>query len=120
MRFGLQGPSVLHFTDNGAAPNSNLFARKADWSWFDNLGIDGWVPASKRGAVAGVGLSNVKNGHQYVVGLKSATGQYWATAGAKGAWKIDKVLPGDYTLTVYKNVSICINHSHLRTKLTAT
>lgn len=103
MRFGLQGPSVLHFTDNGAAPNNALFARKADWSWFDTLEIDGWVPASQRGAVAGVGLANMKTGYQYVVGLKSDQAQYWTTA--TGAWKISGVLPGSYTLTVYKGVS---------------
>ncbi|KAJ8110033.1 hypothetical protein OPT61_g7015 [Boeremia exigua] len=103
MRLGLQGPSVLHFTDSGAAPNGNLFARKADWNWFDNLGIDGWVPASKRGAVAGVGLANMKSGQQYVIGLKSDAAQYWTTAGANGAWKIEKALPGTYTLNVYKN-----------------
>ncbi len=103
MRFGLQGPSVLHFTDNGAAPNGNLFARRADWNWFDNLGIDGWVPASQRGAIAGVGLANMKNGQQYVIGLKSDTAQYWTTAGANGAWRIEKALPGTYTLNVYKN-----------------
>ncbi|KAI8931063.1 hypothetical protein NX059_012074 [Plenodomus lindquistii] len=100
MRFGLQGPSVLHFTDNGAAPNSNLFARNANWGWFDTLEIDGWVPASKRGAVSGVGIANMKSGYQYVVGLKSAQAQYWTTA--SGAWKIDGVLPGSYTLTLYK------------------
>ncbi|KAF2790588.1 polysaccharide lyase family 4 protein [Melanomma pulvis-pyrius CBS 109.77] len=100
MRLGLQGPSVLHFTDNGAAPNANLFARKADWGWFDTLGIDGWVPVSKRGAVAGVGLTNMKNGYQYVVGLKSDQAQYWTVA--TGAWRIDNILPGSYTLTVYK------------------
>lgn len=38
MRLGLQGPSVLSFTDGGA-PNNALFARKADWSWFDSLGV---------------------------------------------------------------------------------
>lgn len=38
MRFGLQGPSVLTFTDGGA-PNSNLFARNADWTWIDGLGV---------------------------------------------------------------------------------
>ena len=87
MRFGLQGPSVLHFTDGGAAPNTALFARNANWDWFDALEIDGWTPASKRGAVSGVGLANVKSGYQYVVGLKSAQAQYWATAGT-GTWKI--------------------------------
>lgn len=107
MRLGLQGPSVLHFTTGGAAPNANLFARKADWGWFDTLGIDGWVSASWRGAVAGVGLANMKSGFQYVVGLKSDSAQYWTVA--TGAWRIDKVLPGTYTLTVYKGVSLSIN-----------
>ncbi|KAI0020748.1 rhamnogalacturonan lyase [Xylariomycetidae sp. FL0641] len=101
-RFGLQGPSVLSFT-NGETPNSALFARKADWGWFDNLGIEGWVPASQRGYASGVGLSNMKKGHTYVVGLSNNDAQYWGTAGSTGAWRIDKVLPGTYTLTVYKS-----------------
>lgn len=102
-RFGLQGPSVLSFND-GSAPNSALFARNADWSWFDTLGIDGWVAASGRGAVAGVGLSNMKSGITYTVGLSNSEAQYWATAATSGgAWQITKALPGDYTLTVYKD-----------------
>lgn len=101
MRFGLQGPSVLTFTDKGAAPNYNLFARNADWGWLDSLDIAGWVPKSKRGVVAGVGLKNTKSGYQYVVGLKNDAAQYWTTA--SGSWRISGVLPGTYTLTVYKN-----------------
>lgn len=100
-RFGLQGPSVLSFTD-GSTPSTNLFARNADWSWFDTLGIDGWVPASGRGAVSGVGLSNMKSGKTYTIGLSNTDAQYWATAGSTGAWSIKKALPGTYTLTVYK------------------
>lgn len=38
MRFGLQGPSIVAFTDGGA-PNSNLFARNADWTWVDGLAV---------------------------------------------------------------------------------
>ena len=94
----------MHLTDGGAAPNANLCARKVDWSWLDNLDISGWVPASKLGAAAGVGLANSKDGQQYVVGLKSGNAQYWTIAGAKGPWKIENALPGTYTLTVYKNV----------------
>lgn len=102
MRFGLQGPSVLAFTDGGT-PNTALFARNADWSWFDTLGIDGWVPASGRGAAAGVGLSNMKSGFTYTVGLSNDNAQYWATAATSGgAWSIKKALPGTYKLTVYK------------------
>lgn len=37
-RFGLQGPTVLAFTDGGV-PSSDLYARNADWSWFDDLGV---------------------------------------------------------------------------------
>lgn len=37
-RFGLQGPTVLSFTDGGT-PSSALFARNADWSWFDGLSV---------------------------------------------------------------------------------
>ncbi|KAH8682255.1 rhamnogalacturonan lyase [Xylariales sp. PMI_506] len=102
-RFGLQGPSVLAFTDGGT-PNSALFARNADWSWFDTLGIDGWVTASGRGYAAGVGLSNMKSGYTYVVGLSNSEAQYWGTAAAStGAWEITGILPGTYTLTVYKS-----------------
>lgn len=102
-RFGLQGPSVLSFTD-GSTPKSSLFARNADWSWFDTLGIDGWVPTSGRGAVSGVGLGNMKSGYTYTVGLSNTDAQYWGTAAAStGAWSIKKALPGTYTLTVYKD-----------------
>ncbi|WQF87207.1 Putative Galactose-binding-like domain superfamily, galactose mutarotase-like domain superfamily [Colletotrichum destructivum] len=102
MRTGLQGPSVLAFT-SGEDPNSNLFARKADWSWFDDKGLNGWVPASGRGYASGVGLANMKSGKTYVVGLSNSVAQYWGTAGAGGAWSIAKVIPGTYTLTVYKD-----------------
>ncbi|KAK8016379.1 hypothetical protein PG993_014568 [Apiospora rasikravindrae] len=99
---GGPGPTVLAFT-NGEPPSPNLFARRADWGWFDNLGIEGWVPQSGRGHVTGIGLANMKEGHAYVVGLSNPDAQYWATAGSNGAWSITGVLPGTYTLTVYKS-----------------
>jgi rhamnogalacturonan endolyase len=101
-RWGLQGPYVLSFTDGGT-PNSALFARNADWSWFDTLGITGWVADSARGAVAGVGIANMKSGYTYVVALANTNYQYWGTAASSGgAWSIKRVVPGTYTLTVYK------------------
>ncbi|KAI8713746.1 Rhamnogalacturonan endolyase [Fusarium sp. LHS14.1] len=102
MRFGLQGPSVLTFTD-GAAPNSNLFARNADWTWIDGLALDGWTKWGDRGYASGVGISNMKAGYTYTVGLSNAQAQYWGVASAnKGAWSIKKIIPGTYTMTVYK------------------
>ncbi|KAH7386222.1 Rhamnogalacturonase B, N-terminal-domain-containing protein [Cadophora sp. MPI-SDFR-AT-0126] len=101
-RWGLQGPYVLSFTDGGA-PNSALFSRNVDWSWMDTLGIKGWVPTSGRGSVAGVGIKNMKSGYTYVVGLSNNDAQYWGVAApTTGAFSIAKILPGTYTLTVYK------------------
>lgn len=101
-RWGLQGPYVLSFTDGGA-PNSALFSRNVDWSWMDTLGIKGWVPTSGRGSVAGVGIKNMKAGYTYVVGLSNTDAQYWGTANpTTGAFSIAKILPGTYTLTIYK------------------
>ncbi|RMJ03431.1 hypothetical protein CDV36_015044 [Fusarium kuroshium] len=103
MRFGLQGPSVLAFTD-GAAPSSSLFARNADWTWIDDLGLDGWTKWGDRGYASGVGISNMKDGYTYTVGLSNAQAQYWGVASAgKGAWSIKKIIPGTYTMTVYKD-----------------
>lgn len=101
-RWGLQGPYVLSFTD-GSAPNSALFARNVDWSWMDSLGIKGWVPTSGRGNVAGVGIKNMKSAYTYVAALSNTDAQYWATATpSTGAFSITKILPGTYTLTIYR------------------
>lgn len=98
----MQGPYVLSFTDGGA-PNTALFARNADWSWFDTLGIKGWVADSARGSVSGAGIANMKNGYAYTVALSSTDYQYWGTAAESGgAYTIKRVVPGTYTLTVYK------------------
>ncbi|PWW78965.1 Polysaccharide Lyase Family 4 protein [Tuber magnatum] len=101
-RWGLQGPYVLSFTD-GETPKKELFARNANWSWFDTLGIKGWVAGSARGYVAGVGIANMKNGYTYTVALSNPDHQYWGVAaGGGGAYTIKSVVPGTYKLTVYK------------------
>jgi rhamnogalacturonan endolyase len=101
-RFGLQGPFVLSFT-NGGAPSSSLFHAKLDTSWVDGLGITGWVGASGRGKVAGVGLKGMDAKYAYTVGFANADAQYWAKAAAgTGAYSCKGMLPGTYTLTVYK------------------
>lgn len=46
----------------------------------------------------------MKSGYTYVVGLSNSAAQYWGTAASSGgAWSITGVLPGTYTLTVYKS-----------------
>ncbi|MER5183022.1 rhamnogalacturonan lyase B N-terminal domain-containing protein [Streptomyces sp. NPDC002896] len=101
-RFGLQGPYVLAFTDGGA-PSSSLYAKNLDTSWVDGLGIGGWVGKSGRGKVAGVGISGQDTNYPYTVGFASSDAQYWAAASSStGSFSCPDMLPGTYTLTVYK------------------
>jgi rhamnogalacturonan endolyase len=101
-RYGLQGPYVIAFTDGGA-PSSALFPGTPTTSWADSLGISGYVPASGRGRVAGVGISGRNTAYPYTVGLANSAAQYWGPARASdGYFSVGGVLPGAYTLTVYK------------------
>ncbi|MEU9570795.1 rhamnogalacturonan lyase B N-terminal domain-containing protein [Streptomyces massasporeus] len=101
-RFGLQGPYVIAFTDGGA-PSSALHADTLTTPWADSLGIAGYVPASGRGKVAGVGISGRNTAYPYTVGLANPSAQYWGPARSSDGWfSLSGVLPGTYTLTVYK------------------
>jgi rhamnogalacturonan endolyase len=101
-RFGLQGPYVLAFTDGGT-PASSLSHANLDTSWVDGLGITGWVGKAGRGRVAGVGLKGMNAEYAYTVGFANADAQYWARAAAgTGAYSCKGMLPGTYTMTVYK------------------
>ncbi|WP_329247207.1 polysaccharide lyase family protein [Streptomyces sp. NBC_01478] len=101
-RFGLQGPFVVAFTDGGT-PSSSLFAANLDTSWADSLGITGWVGKAGRGKVAGVGLKGMDANYPYTVGFSNSDAQYWAKAAAgTGAFSCKGMLPGTYTLTVFK------------------
>ncbi|QWB22265.1 MULTISPECIES: rhamnogalacturonan lyase B N-terminal domain-containing protein [Streptomyces] len=101
-RFGLQGPYVIAFTDGGA-PSSALFPGTLTTPWADSLGISGYVPASGRGKVAGVGISGRNSAYPYTVGLANSAAQYWGSArSSDGYFSVGGVLPGTYTLTVFK------------------
>jgi rhamnogalacturonan endolyase len=101
-RFGLQGPYVIAFTDGGA-PSSSLYAGNLTTSWADSLGISGYTAASGRGRAAGVGISGRDTAYAYTVGLANSAAQYWGSARASdGYFSVAGVLPGSYTLTVFK------------------
>jgi rhamnogalacturonan endolyase len=101
-RFGLQGPYVIAFTDGGA-PSSSLYHANLTTSWADSLGISGYVAASGRGKVAGVGINGRNTAFPYTVGLANPAAQYWGPARSSDGWfSIAGVLPGTYTLTVFK------------------
>jgi len=101
-RFGLQGPYVIAFTDGGA-PSSSLYHANLTTSWADSLGISGYVAASGRGKVACVGITGRDTSYAYTVGLANSAAQYWGSArSSDGYFSIPGVLPGTYTLTVFK------------------
>ncbi|WP_405729765.1 polysaccharide lyase family protein [Streptomyces sp. NBC_00028] len=101
-RFGLQGPYVIALTDGGA-PSSSLYPGTLTTSWADSLGISGYVASGGRGRVAGVGITGRNTAYAYTVGLANSAAQYWGSArSSDGYFSIGGVLPGTYTLTVFK------------------
>ncbi|CAE6364091.1 unnamed protein product [Rhizoctonia solani] len=93
-RTGFFGPYALVFT-SGTAPSSSL-----DLSFFEDLGLKGYVASSGRGTVSGT-VSGVSSSFTAVVGLSNSAAQYWGTASG-GSFSISAVKPGTYTATLYK------------------
>lgn len=59
-------PSYALAITNGTAPSANL-----DVSFFEGLGLQGYVPASQRGTVTGT-YSNSLSGQPVVIGFKAS------------------------------------------------
>jgi len=93
----LNGPYALVF-NNGTAPSA------PDTSWVATMGLTGFVGAGDRGAVSATGISGRDTAHAYTIGFANTTAQYWADAAAtNGAFTLNGMLPGTYTMKVYKN-----------------
>ncbi|MHA7578874.1 rhamnogalacturonan lyase B N-terminal domain-containing protein [Paenibacillus vandeheii] len=92
-RMGLHGPYALIFT-TGATPSV------PDFSWMSGLNLTGWV--SSRGNVVLNGLSGMDTGYAYAVGFANSNAQYWVNASSSGAAAKYSMIPGTYTMTVYK------------------
>ncbi|MGX1829890.1 rhamnogalacturonan lyase B N-terminal domain-containing protein [Paenibacillus taichungensis] len=92
-RMGLHGPYALIFT-TGATPSV------PDFSWMSGLNLTGWV--SSRGNVVLNGLSGMDTGYAYTVGFANSNAQYWVNASSSGAAAKSSMIPGTYTMTVYK------------------
>lgn len=92
-RMGLHGPYALIFT-TGATPSV------PDFSWMSSLNLTGWV--SSRGNVVLNGLSGMDTGYAYTVGFANSNAQYWVNASSSGAAAKYSMIPGTYTMTVYK------------------
>ncbi|MCM3785352.1 polysaccharide lyase family protein [Neobacillus mesonae] len=92
-RMGLHGPYALIFT-TGSTPSV------PDFSWMSGLNLQGWV--SSRGNVVLNGLSGMDTGYTYTIGFANSNAQYWTTASSSGSASKYGMIPGTYTMTVYK------------------
>ncbi len=96
-RTGILNSYTLVFT-NGATPGA------VDTSWFSNMALTGYIGSSARGAVTCSGISNRDLSYTYTIGFSNTTAQYWTTAAASnGSFTMSGMIPGTYTMTVYKN-----------------
>lgn len=84
-----------------------------DTSWYGGLGLKGWTDPAGRGAVWGTGVTAppvtmtrgaARDGNvRYTVGFSNANAQYYTTPDRSGAFRCEGMLPGTYTLSVFKN-----------------
>jgi rhamnogalacturonan endolyase len=93
----LYGPYALCFT-NGTTP------AVPEMSFMSGLGLTGSVPAAGRGSVTCSSVTGRDAHYAYTIGFSNSTAQYWTVANAaNGAFTMAGLLPGTYTMQVYKN-----------------
>ncbi len=96
-RMNVLNTYALVFTDGPAPAN-------IDTSWYGDMSLKGWVAPSARGTVTGAGVTGMDKTHRYTVGLSNDAAQYWTSVDVStGRFSCAGMLPGDYTLNVYKN-----------------
>lgn len=96
-RLNVLNTYTMIFND-GTAPTA-----RPDTSWYGQVGMVGYVPPVGRGAVNVAGLSGRVAGVPYTVGIANAQAQYWVDADpVDGHFTATGMLPGTYTMTVYK------------------
>jgi rhamnogalacturonan endolyase len=95
-RMGLHGPYLMQFSRSGIPS-----VKDVDVSWFSELGITGYVPASGRGTVKGT-ATGVQSGMQGVVHWYNSAAQYWAKTSSNGAFTSPLMKPGTYTMVLYQ------------------
>jgi rhamnogalacturonan endolyase len=96
IRTGLHGPYVMQFSRDGIPSVKNT-----DMSWFGELGVTGYVPASGRGTVKGT-ASGVGSQFQPVVHWYNSAAQYWTVASSSGSFTSPLMKPGTYTMVLYQ------------------
>jgi rhamnogalacturonan endolyase len=95
-RLNILNGYTMVFTD-GSPP------APVDTSWFSGMGLAGYVGPEGRGSVAGYSITGRVPGKDYTVGFSNARAQYWANVDpADGRFDSQGMLPGTYTMKVYK------------------
>ena len=95
-RQGFHGPYVFTFSRTGI-PSASSF----DVSFFDNLGLTGYVGASGRGYVTGT-VSGVSSSFPAVVHWYNDNYQGWTTA-SSNSFKSPALVSGTYTMKLYQD-----------------
>lgn len=96
-RLGILNAYTLVFTD-GETPGP------VDTSFFGDMGMSGYVGPAGRGEVKGSAITGRDTRYDYTVGFSNATAQYWTPVDAvDGHFDSTGMLPGTYTMKVYKN-----------------
>ncbi|KAH6995305.1 Rhamnogalacturonase B, N-terminal-domain-containing protein [Ilyonectria destructans] len=96
-RQGFHGPYVFSFSRSGI-PSASGF----DVSFFDNLGLTGYVGASGRGYVKGT-ASGVSSSFPIVVHWYNSNYQGWTYASSSGAFTSPALVAGTYTMKLYQD-----------------
>jgi rhamnogalacturonan endolyase len=88
---------TMVFTD-GSAPTA------VDTSWMGDLGLTGYVAPAQRGSVVGSSITGRDTRFAYTVGFSNANAQYWTSVDPlDGHFDSSGMIPGTYTMKVYKN-----------------
>lgn len=97
-RQGFHGPYVFSMSRNGV-PSAGSF----DLSWFDSLGLSGYVPIQgNRGYVSGT-ASGVSTALPIVVHWYNSGYQFWTYASSNGAFGSPPMPAGTYTMKLYQD-----------------
>jgi rhamnogalacturonan endolyase len=95
-RMGLHGPYALSFSRSGIPSGKTM-----DTSFFEGLGVTGYVGANGRGFVSGT-ATGVASGFASVLHWYNDNAQYWAYASASGSFTSPAMKPGTYTQVLYQ------------------
>ncbi|KAM0808410.1 putative Rhamnogalacturonate lyase [Seiridium cardinale] len=96
-RQGFHGPYVFAFTRSGVPKASDF-----DVSFFDDLGLTGYVATSGRGYVKGT-ATGVSSSFPIVVHWYNSDYQSWVYASSSGSFTSPALVAGTYTMKLYQD-----------------